>query len=194
MTPTLKLASWKASPVEDAQDLPGQWKDWVVKQAEQLGDAWLLAFSLEGAAWGRIQAKSLSLAPSSLPAQVRNLDDSTLQELFVFSESGQVHAWIVDGQWKAVLIQDSATSQDGWFDQEILLWGTHCPKGGWKDGFALLEEGLQGMRQAVPLDHQPVISANRKDTPRLKVRVYLGQSPQNGAAVVAATRLVALIG
>jgi len=193
MTPTLKPTSWEVSPV-DRQDLPGQWKNWVVRQAGLLGDAWLLAFSLEGAAWGRIKAKSLSLAHNSFPNRVLNLDQSNLQEMYVFSASGQVHAWIADGQWKAVLIQDKAAPQGDWFDQEILLWGTHCPTDGWMDQFALLEEGLQGMRQAVPMDNQPAITANRKNVPRLKVRVYLGQSPQNGAAVVAATRLVALIG
>lgn len=192
-TPELKSPSFSVQDIA-CDNLPGSWREWVETQAKDQERAWLLVFALEGAAWGVIENGNLRMADTALDRKILELDKYILQELFVFSPKGQTHAWVEGGTWKAYYLTESGTSSEEMFDQELILWGTRSPEDGWKDGFAVLIEGAQGMTQAVPLLKKPKLTTERQDAPRLKVRNYLGQNPQNGAAYVAATRFIELIG
>lgn len=190
--PTLKPPAWISKKI--CSKLPDSWVDWVEGQAKGQERAWLLAFALEGAAWGVIENGTLKMADNIFRGKVLSLADSTLQELYVFSPKSQAHAWVQGSVWQASLLTESGAPGGDSFDQDLILWGSYCPDENWQSGFALLVEGVQGMIQAVPLTRKPAMTSDRKNAPRLKVRNYIGQDPHNGAAYVAATRFVELLG
>lgn len=184
-------AGWSFRPL-DCASLPDGLSTWAAEQVKELGKpAWLLAFTLEGAAWGIMQDDALHLASEIYPHQVVDLSRSSLQEVFVFSAKGQAHAWLAGGQWKGALLVDGDPMQDDYFDQKLLLWGTRVDD--WQDGFALLREGAQGLLQAVPLDRKPNLQANRQGAPALRMRNYLLKDKASGAAYIAAVRLVEIV-
>jgi len=187
----IQTARWSFRDLDCAKlltDLP----TWVGDQVQILGEpAWLLVFTRQGSAWGVVQEGALQLAENLFPGMVTPLTRNDLQEVYLFSEKGQAHAWYAGTHWQGKLLIDGGDLKGEFFDQELILWGTRLDD--WKDGFALLREGVQGMVQAVPLEQKPTLQANRAGAPRLVVRSYLAQDPRSGAAYVAASRLVQLV-
>ena len=160
--------------------------------------AWLLAFGLSGAVWGVLDPTesdrfSLTLGDGFDEAHPPAFMPGGLQEIFIFNQEGQIHAWSIDHIWSAAITKE--TEQDGVqgdaFDQDLYLWGSRVVEV--KAGFCLLREGAQEMYQAVPVDKEPSIAPDRSGAPRLRVRNYLKPDPESGAAYIAATRLVQLV-
>lgn len=192
----VKTVHWSIEPL-DCSSLPVDVQGWAVSVGKKLSyPAWLLAFTLQGTAWGKLQAGILHLAADLYPSQVLDPSTSNLQEVYIFSKTGQGHAWLAGQNWQGALLLDGSTLgaqpvQGECFDQELFLWGSWLDD--WKENFALLREGAQGMRQAVPLARKPNIRANRSGAPALRVRSYLLPDSKTGAAYVTATRFVEIV-
>jgi CRISPR-associated protein (TIGR03984 family) len=192
----VKTARWSIEPL-DCSKLPSDVEAWAAAVSKKIGGpAWLLAFTLQGTAWGRLEADGLHLAADLYPGQVLDLAASSLQEVYVFSQAGQGHAWLAGQNWRGALLLDDSPPgvqpvQGECFDQDLLLWGSRLDD--WKENFALLREGAQGMLQAVPLASKLNLRANRDGTPALRVRSYLLPDAKTDAAYIAATRFVEIV-
>jgi CRISPR-associated protein (TIGR03984 family) len=127
--------------VERIEGVPAPGADlrgWVAEQMTPgaTGRRWLLAHFDDGVLWGcRVSdgslltafdvAKDLSLSLPTLPEPRL----STLQQAFIFGESGEVRLWHDEDSWQARLITDPEAADsvypdsNPWLDEEQLLWG-----------------------------------------------------------------------
>ena len=180
--------SWTSNPSIPVPS--GDAETWILDRARELGgETWVLAFSVDGVTWGKVKNESLSDSGEAFSAFSPKLSNfRLLREIYVFSNSGQAHAWKEGSLWKAAEIIDGQGESSNYIDQALLLLGTTVEDS--SNGFFLLKEGAQGLHHAIPLEKAPRSQADRTGAPRLIARCYLGRDEQNGAAYIAATRLV----
>ena len=141
---------------------------------------YLLAHCEGGVVWGRVEGGALKLAPGAESV----LLTTTLQEARLFGVDGELHIWRVgDAKFRGRRIREHAESAqyEEAFDERRILWGDHCEKQ--ENGFALLADGMQGLRHWAPVE----LAAPSTCDVRLRVRSYISEV---GAAQVTASRLV----
>lgn len=153
---------------------------------------WLLAHADDGVIWGRWESKGmLKLSsdvfadPNQYPAIAVKLSAQTLQQARVFGPAGELLAWRSENGFAARLIEDgSQLPLDALHDEKHLLWGPGT--GEIREGFALLQEGQQG------LQHAPPKSPPANGRLALIVRHYVDYDDQ-GQAYISLSRLVDLV-
>jgi CRISPR-associated protein (TIGR03984 family) len=175
--------------------------DWIRAQARKIGQGWLLAHADDGIIWGKIDSGNLVLIGTDEAVQLE-IDDvplraETLQTARLFSRQQEIMVWRADrgAAWQARhIIDDTGDSWVRSFDEAHILWGDTAYAAG--NGFTLMEEGAQGMRHAVPLDHVPIPNQPEdgavKNPLRLVVRHYLDTDANTGFVRVGLSRLVEL--
>lgn len=154
-----------------------------VLHGEAKGYGFLLAHTEGGVVWGRVEGGVLILAPGA-EAIFKN---ETLQEARLFGAHGELHVWRVgDAGFRGRCVREDAGAGAQYaqaFDERRMLLGDHCERQ--ENGFALLADGMQGLRHWAP-----VTSARTgKWDVRLHVRSYVVEKG-SGVLEVAAARLV----
>lgn len=201
-----KLFSLSLLPTDEIKD---KQEDSLIAWIETQAKAWqvdyLLAHGEDGVIWGRFDDSKLTTADQVFEKNVFGVDLprlrlSTLQQCRLFGKNGEILLWSTDRGWQSRIIQDHPD-----IDPDVdcisewqILWGTQAEKGkneenGEKDGFTLLSDGSQGLKQAIPLTgiqfksdkkrlHRPV---------RLGVHHYIDYD-DSGIARIFLSRLVSL--
>lgn len=126
-------------------------KNWLSKTAKQYGLKFLLAHADDGVIWGCFdgEEKKLRTSNDAFSKVSPLLNPITLQQARVFGDNGEV-LLVRDGQsWKTYTVTKADEANIKTADENQFLWGTKVAKS--VEGFSLLEEGAQGMRQAIPL-------------------------------------------
>lgn len=189
--------SYSITPVEVNAEFADDPTGWLVKKASAHKLTTLLAHADDGVIWGRMVGEQLALSDDVFPEVSPPLRAITLQQARLFGKHAELLVWRDgDGQWRARLLDDTGTEQQGWcFNEPQLQWGDH--EEGKKDGFTLVAEGQEGLRHAVPLPAAqiPFDSPKKKDDRwhplRLGVRHYL-ERDEDGTLIIAQGRLTRL--
>lgn len=162
----------------------------VVGWLERQPDAYLLAHADDGVIWGRLKNKQLSTSKDVIKAEYADvcppLRTATLQQVRLFSEDWESLLWpTLEGWQHRQIIDGSGDKKLTTFDEHQLLWGDYSIK--LENDFTLLEDGVQGLRHAVPL---PVDFSQQAGRVALKVRHYLHEDSETGVNMIAHSRLV----
>lgn len=171
----------RSLPVPTDLDPP----DWLAERGKTHGLRWLLVHADDGVIWGEVRQDSLRLSGQVFPQVSPCLRKETLQEARLFGEKAELHLWRDSSGWQASLLQDGEGRHVEYYDEEQLLWGTEVEQ--FKDGFALLRQGAEGLRHAPPVPPGVI----PKLPLRLTVRHYLDYDP-DGQAYIAFSRLVSI--
>ena len=176
-------------PVTPPADFDGDLSVWLFGYARQHALDWLLAHADDGVIWGRWTPDSWVLSSVCFPDDSPPLRAETLQQVRLFGAPGELHLWRVDGGWRGRLLTDS--EEDDFIARSYLVWGTDVsealPKA--QSGLLLLSEGAEGLRHAPPL---PAQTPPTKARLAVEVRHYVQYNDDDGAAYLAASRLVKL--
>lgn len=153
---------------------------------------WLLAHCDDGVVWGMKGADGRWLLSGDVfPDVSPNLELTTVQQLRVFGDAGELLVWRHEGRLNARWLADSIADAPSWmlpYQETRLLLGDHVEKT--SQGFALLRDAA-GVRHAAPVScGAGRIPAGRR--PKLRVRHYFERDSKSGAVRVAASRLVAV--
>ncbi|OAT86779.1 CRISPR-associated protein [Desulfotomaculum copahuensis] len=159
-------------------------KDWFCRQSRLYGLRWFLAHADDGVIWGESREAGLALSGDSFPEVSPPLRAVTLQQARLFGKEGELFLWQDGGDRRARLIRDGVGEEKEYYDEDQLLWGNKLEC--WKDGFALLRQGSEGLLHAPPLPEGAELPV------RLKVRHYIDYDSDDGQAFIAFSRLVSL--
>lgn len=185
--------SFSITPVEVGTGFADDPAGWLAKKAVAHGLTTLLAHADDGVIWGRMDGGRLALSSNAFPEVSPPLRAVTLQQARLFGERAELLLWRDgDKQWRARLLDDHGTAQQGWcFDEPQLQWGDHAEAE--KDGFTLVAEGQEGLRHAVPLpaDGIPFDPQGNWHPLRLGVRHYL-ERDEDGSLIIVQGRLTGL--
>jgi len=163
---------------------------WLLKQAQANHLTFLLAHADDGVIWGEVRGGKLITShdvfgePPSPPLRA-----ATLQQARLFGQGAEVLLWRTAQGWRARRVEDVAGEEEQeHYDQSQLLWGNRYVTA--KDGFTLVEEGVQGLRHAPPLEVDKSQFKDERHPMRLQVRHYLDPDPETGVLEAALSRLV----
>ncbi len=154
------------------------------KLAEEHNVRWLLAHADDGIIWGEFRADGLHLSGDAFPQVSPPLRAATLQQARLFGPNAELLLWKESGAWRARLIQDGSGKNVGYYNETYLLWGSEVEQ--YRDSFALLCQGREGLRHALPLPPDVRLHV------RLRVRHYLDYD-SDGQAYIAYSRLVGIV-
>ncbi len=170
-------------------DFNGDLSAWLFRFARQHALDWLLAHADDGVVWGRRMFDGWALSSSYFPDDSPPLRAETLQQVRLFGIPGELHLWSTDNGWRGRLLTD--TDEDDFIAHSYLLWGTDVSDAMTKAqrGLLLLSEGAEGLRHAPPL---PAQTPPAKARLAVQVRHYVQYDTEDGAAYLAASRLVSL--
>lgn len=158
---------------------------WLQQQSQYLKKPILLAHADDGVVWGYWDEKgNLHLSGEAFPVTHCALRLETLQQARLFAQNGEVLLWNAAGEWRARRILDGAdiSSVPNALEEEYLLWGDSRQQ---HLGFTLMEEGIEGLR------HAPPIEMPGGQRAALVVRHYL-DADKDGQVFIAFSRLVRL--
>lgn len=168
-------------------------RGWIARQAGEHGLTTLLAHADDGVLWGTVSGGELHLSHKAFPDVSPELELVTLQQARVFGPESELLIWRDGGgSWCARILRDEPGPGTAWrFDEAQLLWGDH-QEGEPVEGFALVAEGQEGRRHAVPVPQGGIPFARSGYHPlRLSVRHYL-EDDGDGLLVVVHSRLTGL--
>lgn len=187
-----EIMSVQISPVENLDGFTVDARAWVEKKSGAGAHAWLLAYADDGFIWGELTTDKLVLAKDIFAGAGADLEPQTLQHLYIFNEAVEIHIWRGEESFRGARMADGPDSKTESFDNDLLLWGTKIYAGP-TAGFTWMEDGVQGLRHAVPLEVDPqMLNEGRLARPlQLKIRQYLNYDG-SGQAYVQAVRLVKL--
>jgi CRISPR-associated protein (TIGR03984 family) len=170
-------------------DFDGNLSAWLFNFARQHALDWLLAQADDGIVWGRWTPEGWVLSSVCFPDDSPPLRAATLQQVRLFGAPGELHLWRTDGSWRGRLLTDN--DEDDFIVRNYLLWGTDVNAALTKaqHGLLLVSEGAEGLRHAPPLPPQKPPAQARL---AVEVRHYVQYDDDDGAAYVAASRLVKL--
>lgn len=171
-------------------------KTWLAGQTD--GYQWLLAHTTEGVVWGWREGTTWQLS-SGLILSSPPLDTTSLLELRLFDETGEVYLWRDGPNFCGRWIKDDVTASDGkheFYDEPQILWGTRITA--LKNGFTLLQDGSEGLAHAIPcaaptpLDEEIDLGPVRPASLLIRHYVVKDEDPQTntGLARVVFSRLV----
>jgi CRISPR-associated protein (TIGR03984 family) len=168
-------------------------RTWLQDQANRHRLKWLLAHADDGVIWGKVENGQLITSDSVAPEVSPPLRIETLQQGRLFAEHAELLLWRDgDNRWHARLIQDAGEKETKTFDEAIdepwILWGTDPTP--LANGFTLMNDGMQGLRHAVPLVVRGKFDEASRPL-RLWVRHYV-QDDENGFTRIVASRLLDL--
>lgn len=164
--------------------------EWLVKQAKAYDLRWLLAHADDGINWGYIENDQLKLSYDCYPDYAPPLRATTLQQVRLFGDKGELYLWPDEHGWRGRFLDGSRDDTvEEQYEVQYLLWGTTQEDS--KDGFLLLTDGQEGLRHALPLPAD-VTFHDQETYLALTVRHYLSYD-EDGQAYVAASRSVKLI-
>lgn len=172
-------------------EIPAEFKEgpaqWLADWSEESGNPnlpYLLATADDGVIWGKLRGKQLEIAGDTFSEVQVKLRGETLQTLRLFGPEGELLIWRTGPKtFRGRLIADGAELPAGCFERNQLLWGTQLET---KNGFSLMQEGVQGLHHAPPLE------LNSDQRCYLRVRHYISYDEQD-QATVALSRLVNLV-
>ena len=164
---------WTCNPPDEIPTV-GLFDEWLAKQT---GYTFALAHADDGVIWGRFDGGKWVWS-SGIVATSPKLRAATLQQLRLFSASGELLLWRSGPDFAGRMIQDDVGVQIESFDEDQLVWGS--PDGESKNGFQLMREGAQGLLHAPPDE----IAKQGK----LTTRNYIGYD-DDGCVFVKASRL-----
>jgi CRISPR-associated protein (TIGR03984 family) len=155
---------------------------WLQEKAGQYNFLFLLGHAVDGVIWdGFAPGARLTLAGQVFPEYSARLHPNSLQELRLFSQSGELHLWKSEEKFSFRVINEPASAEipGEYYDEDYLLWGTAQQTSG---SFTMMQDGANGMNHAIPL---PITRGNRAV---LKVRHYISYD-EPGQALVSMSRL-----
>jgi len=154
---------------------------WCQKQMIEQNLPWLLAHADDGVIWGELRDDVLVM-----PSNAAQLRVTTIQQLRLFGETGELLLWRDDSQLHVRLQLDTHGGSQHCLDEDYLLWGD---QGRLVDAsFTQLSEGGRGIRHTIPL----IVQVDATKRARLRVRHYVQEDPQTGMVRIEASRLVSL--
>ncbi len=157
--------------------------DWLTDKAPQhtqAGLSYLIAFTLDGLFWGRLDdGKWIKKSAST------EWNEKYVQEIRLFGKDAEIHLWRVGGQWNGRCIDDNGGDDfTEMIKDQHILWGDTVEKQ--DGGFTRLADGQQGLRYWLPLK----VEAQNLASLRLSIRHYL--APEDFARIVV-SRLVGFL-
>lgn len=166
---------------------------WLSEQMRAHELTYLLAHAENGVIWGRFDGEKLITSHNVAPPQysLPSLRVETLWMVRIFAPVGELLVWRnEEGEWAARLIAeetlaDVSASWEKAFEEQQIVLGTQAE--GLEQGFALMSEGSQGLRHAIPLPLNGPIDEQKRPV-RLVVRHYMQQDAY-GFTRVDASRL-----
>lgn len=171
---------------------------WVINgddpPKEAVSFQWLLAHCRDGVTWGRPgeQGGAWLFSARAFPDLSPEISRENLLELRLFGPDREILLWRDETGFSARLIVDSdplETDPCRPAEEERVLLGDRFIEA--RDGFTRVGSA-SGREQAVPLKCEPGDFADGHWPLRLAIRHYFAADPQTGAALIAATRLVAV--
>lgn len=188
-----QIKACQAQVIQTSAFSSGDLRNWLQQQALAHNLRWLLAFADDGVIWGSFSDSVLKLSGDVVGISPP-LRAETLQTARLFSKNAELLLWR-DGdlQWNTRLIQDNAAAEEAqWqeaIDEEHILWGTKAEP--LNDTFALMSDGAQGLKHAVPLTIEGTYREQKRPL-RLHVRHYLSEDEETGFVRIVAGRLLDL--
>lgn len=138
-------------PCTDVSSFASNMKSWLESKVSDLQSKkiYLLSFHDDGVVWGKVERNVLqtsNFAGSPSP----EFRSSTLQELRLFGENGQLHIWrIGENEFNASLAIDGAAGEYEFLqDENQVLWGTYFDGG--NNDFMIVRDGEEGLKHAFP--------------------------------------------
>ena len=144
---------------------------------------YLLAHTLDGAVWGKVENSVLKLSSEVFPELSPTLTNDILLEARLFGEKGEVFIWHNGNEWTLREIVEGAGKEGEAYDEAVILWGTKEEEQ--KDGFSKVAEADLGIR------HAPPLPLKGRHSLKLVARHYLDYD-EAGAVFVKVSRLVTL--
>lgn len=169
-------------------------RNWLQAMAQKHNFRWLLAHADDGVIWGRLDDRLL-LSSDVDPQVSPLLHATTLQQVRLFDENGELFIWKDDLGWHSRLWMDGDILPDNrppdvQYDERQALWGDQAEP--LKNDFTRLTERRQsGMTHCPPL----LIEQNALDSGQrlmLHVRNYVRFDETSGEARIAFSRLADL--
>jgi CRISPR-associated protein (TIGR03984 family) len=166
------------------------WLIWVLggdAPAQAPPDAWLLCHCDSGVTWGRFESRAWRLGSEAFPDLCPTPEAARIQEMRIFSPTAETLLWrdgnglrgrILSDKPESFLSDDPLRPDD---EHRILISGSVSVS---RYGSTHVRSGA-GLEQAIPFE-----IAEGRAWPKLHVRHYFSQDPENGCVRVAATRLV----
>ncbi len=187
---TNTTATCKLIPIDNFTSDPITWLSEQMRAHELI---YLLAHAEDGVIWGRFDGEKLITSHDVAPPQyaLPSLRIETLWSVRIFAPGGELLVWRnEEGEWAARLIaekelEDASASWEKAFEEKQIVLGTQAE--GLEQDFALLSEGSQGLRHAMPLPLNGPIDEQKRPV-RLVVRHYVQQDTY-GFTRVDASRL-----
>jgi len=175
----------EAYPIPNDIDL----LEWLRKQSDDL--EYLLAHTHSGIIWGRQDETGWVLSSDVLEDQPA-LEAASLQQLRLFNQNKEIFVWQDDTGLNGRQITDGVGDELNYMDESQILWGTYG-KNLDKD-FTLLEDGVQGLFHAVPINIPSANFGNNRRPARLVVRHYITRHKETGLGRISYSRLQAIEG
>lgn len=123
-----------------------------------------------------------------------SLHPRLFQQCRLFGHNSELRLWRNGTEWRWQRRTDAKQGPEQpslCLDEAYILWGDHVDRS--EEGFALLSDGAQGLRHAVPqTDKLPARGPIPGRPLRLHVRHYLAQNQEDGTVYIAGSRLVDL--
>jgi len=149
--------------VVDATAFVGDPRTWLAAQARAHSLRWALIHADDGVNWGELRDDGLHLSYDAFPNHAPKLHARTLLRARLFSATGELLLWRTASRWQARLVNGQGEPK---LTQQHILWGDQVEDT--KDGFALLCEGREGLRHAVPL---PLANLDKEKGERVVLEV-----------------------
>jgi CRISPR-associated protein (TIGR03984 family) len=159
-------------------------EQWIVSESGRVGAQPIVLAEFDHCVvFGRVKDGGIEWAP-----EASGLAAEFLQDLRLFGESGEVHAWRDhDGSFQHRSLFDTG-DEDSEPDTHV-LWGTRAVPVSGRAGWARLTE-TRGIDFCVPLDLRGDLA--EANAPRLLVRNYVGIESSTGLARIVDSRLVGI--
>ncbi len=175
-----------------------RWTEPITLQALQteavsMGAKYLFAHADDGVIWGRVEEHQIIIPATEGESLVESLNETTLQQLWLFGVSGEAYFWRNAEGWQVRRVRSNHQTHEGKpltqaIDEKYLLYGTHSAA--FAEGFTLVQDGEQGLRYAFP---QHIEFDTKDDGLRLwlRVRQYVSTN-DDGFSQIFFSRLVSL--
>ena len=185
---TNNAQKWQIELLKEAdfQTFASNPRQWFADQSQARGLTLFLAHHDDGVIWGKVKKGQLKLSGEVFAEVTVELRASTLQQARLFGPAGELLVWPGEqGAWYGRYLSDANITQDDILEENHRLWGEASDPPGPKDGFTLMQDGIQGLR------HAPPLKLARGERATLKVRHFLKYDDQ-GQAYIALSQLVTL--
>lgn len=176
------------TPVMVPSAFDGDVRTWLLQKSQEYQVPWLLAHADDGINWGVVRDGALLLSTDFYVAYAPPLRVATLLQVRLFGAAGELYLWRVGADWYGRFL--GAGEEAETLMTHYLLWG-NAQEGSGTTGFALLADGVEGLRHAPPLPPATKFEPKRQNL-CVQVQHYLAYD-EDGQAHIAASRLVELL-